>query len=68
MFSIRVCGGKAYAAKQKIREVKKLFFRSKRLHKVTSTKCFDSIKLICKAAENMNSVNLQKYDYAPNAI
>ena len=53
---------------KKIKEFKKLFFRSTQLHKATSTKRFDSRKLIRKAAENMNSVNSQKYDYAPNAI
>ena len=61
MFSSRVRRGKAYAAEQKIREFEKLLFRSKRLHKATSTKRFDSRKLIRKVAENMNSVNSQKY-------
>ena len=53
MFSSRVRGGKAYATEQKIREFKNLLFRSKRLHKETSTKRFNSRKLIRKAAENM---------------
>ena len=57
MFSGRVRGGKAYAAEQKIREFKKLLFRSKRLFKATSNKRFDSRKLIRKAVENMNSDN-----------
>ena len=68
MFSSCVRGGKAYAAEQKIREFKKLLFRSKRLHKTTSTKRFDSRKQICIAVKNMNSINSQKYSYAPNAI
>ena len=68
MFSGRVRRGKAYTAEQKIREFKKRFFRSKRLHKATSTKRFESRKLIRKAAENMNSINSQKHGYAPNAI
>ena len=68
LFSSCVRREKAYAVKQKIREFKKLLFRSKQLHKAASTKRFDSRKLIRKAAENMNSVNLQKYGYAPNAI
>ena len=59
MFSTHVRRGKAYAAKQKIREFKKLLFRSRGLHKATSTKCFNSRKLIHKAKENMNSVNSQ---------
>ena len=35
MFSSRVRTGKAYAAEQKIREFKKLLFKSKKVHKVT---------------------------------
>ena len=57
MFSGRVREGKAYAAEQKIREFKKLLFRSKRLLKATSNKRFDSRKLIRKVVENMNSDN-----------
>ena len=68
MFSSHVRGGKAYVNEQKIREFKKFLCRSKRLHKVTSAKHFDSRKLICMAVENMNSINSQKYGNAPNAI
>ena len=68
MFSSRVHGGKAYTTEQKTREFKKLLFRSKRLHKATSTKCFDPKKLTCKVAENINSIRSQKYGYAPDAI
>ena len=42
MFSTKIRGGKAFAAKQKIREFKKILFRSKRLHKSTinqQTRC-----------------------------
>ena len=68
MFSDRACGGKGYTTEQKLREFKKLLFRSKQLHKATSTKLFNSRKLIRKAAENMNSINSQKYGYATNVI
>ena len=68
MFSGRVRGGKAHAAEQKLREFKKILFQSKRLHKATFTKRFDSRKVIRKAVENMNCGNSQKYGYAPNAI
>ena len=61
MFSSRVRGGKAYAAKEKIREFKKPLFRSKRLHKATSAKRLDSRKLEGVAVENMNNNNSQKY-------
>ena len=54
MFCSSVRGGKAYTTKQKIREFKNLLFRSKRLHKATATKRFDSNKLILKVEENMN--------------
>ena len=37
MFSTKTRGGKAFAAEQKIREFKKILFRSKRLHKSTKT-------------------------------
>ena len=68
MFSSRARGGKAYAAEQKVREFKKLFFCNKQLHKTTSTKPFDLKKLICKAVENMNNARSQKHGYAPDAI
>ena len=68
IFSSRACGGKAYAAEQNIREFKKFLFWSKRLHKATSAKRFDSRKLIRLDVENMNSLNSQKYGYTPNAI
>ena len=34
MFSTRLRGGKAFTAEQKIRELKKLLFRSKRIQKI----------------------------------
>ena len=68
MFSGRVRGGKAYAVEQKIREIKKLLFGGKQLHKAISIKYFDLKKLICKAIKNMNSSRLQKYGYAPDAV
>ena len=68
MFSSRVQSGKAYAAEQKIKEFKKLLFKSKHVHKATSNKRFDSRKLICSAVENMNNIRSQKYGYRPDAI
>ena len=38
MFSENTRSGKAFAAEQKIREFKKLLFKSKKLHKATSSK------------------------------
>ena len=37
MFSTKVRGGKAFAAKQKITEFKKLLLKSKGLHKATTS-------------------------------
>ena len=69
MFSSRVRGGKAFAAEQKIREFKKILFKSKRLHKITKKgKRLDSKKLIKKAVENMNKTNSQKYGLPPETI
>ena len=59
MFSSRVHGGKAYSAEQKIREFKKLLFKSKRVHRATSNKRFE--KLIRLAVKNMNNIRSQKY-------
>ena len=69
MFSSRMRGGKAFAAEQKIREFKKILFKSKRLHKITKKgKRLDSKKLIKKAVENMNKTNSQKYGLPPETI
>ena len=68
MFSSRLRGGKAYAAKQKIKEFKKIIFRIKLLHKATSTKHFNPKKLIGKATKNMNSTRSQKYSYATDVV
>ena len=69
MFSSCVRVGKAYAAEQKIREFKKLLFKSKKAHKVTSTSArFDSKKFIRKATANMNNIRSQKYGYPPKGI
>ena len=68
MFSLRIRGGKAFAAEQKIREFKKILFKSKRLHKATKGKRLDSKKLIRKAVENMNKTNSQKYGLPPETV
>ena len=68
MFSTKIRGGKAFAAEQKIREFKKILFRSKRLHKSTKTSILNAKKLIRNAVQNMNNTNSQKYELAPNTI
>ena len=69
MFSSAIRGGKAFAAEQKIREFKKILFKSKKLHKATkSGQRLDSKKLIKKAVENMNKTNSQKYGLPPETV
>ena len=68
MFSAKLCGGKAFAIKQKIREFKKLSFKSKRLHKTTKTGKLEPRKLIRNAVQNMNNVNSQKYGVPPETV
>ena len=68
MFSTKIRGGKAFAAEQKIREFKKILFRSKRLHKSIKTSRLDAKKLIRNAVQNMNNTNSQKYELSPNTI
>ena len=46
MFSSKLRGGKAFATEQKIKEFKKLLFKSKCLHKATKTAGLDPRKLI----------------------
>ena len=46
MFSTKLSDRKAFAPEQKIREFKKLLFRSKQLHKVTKTGRLDPRKFI----------------------
>ena len=47
IYSTNLRGGKAFAAEQKIRELKKLFLRSKRIQKL-SKKCIKPNDLIKK--------------------
>ena len=72
MFSTKLRGGKAFAAEQKIREFKKILFRSKKLHKANRSsggkKRFDSKKTIKKAVDNMNKTNSEKYGLPPETI
>ena len=68
MLSSKVRGGGAFATEQKIREFKKLLFKSKKLHKAIKTSRIDPRKLIRNAVENMNKTNSQKYGVSPEEI
>ena len=53
MFHTRLYGGKAFAAEQKIRELKKILLRSKRFKKLRKKRIRPN-ELIRKAVQNMN--------------
>ena len=68
MFSSRVKDGKAFAAEQKLREFKKLLFKSKKHHKATKMSRVDLQKQIRNAVQNMKNTNSQKYSVPPKKI
>ena len=67
MFSTRLRGGKAFATEQKIRELKKVIFKTKRRYKLQKKK-INSKQIIKKAVENLNKINSKKYGLAPDII
>ena len=67
MFSTRIRGGKAFAAEQKIRELKKVIFKTKNIYKLSKKK-INSKKIIQKAVENLNKTNSEKYGLPPEII
>ena len=67
MYSIHLRNGKAFAAEQKICELKKLLLRSKRIEKFKG-KCIKPNELIKKATFNLNNTRSAKYGYAPEQI
>ena len=67
MFSSRIRGGKAFAAEQKIRELKKILFKTKNVYKMSKKK-INSKKIIEKAIENMNKTNSEKYGLPPEVV
>ena len=67
MFSSRLRGGKAFAAEQKIRELKKVIFKTKKTYKLQKKK-INSREIIKKAVENLNRINSEKYGLPPDII
>ena len=67
MFSTRVRGGKAFAAEQKIREIKKLLVKVKALYERNITKLKPN-KIIRKATANMNKTKTAKYQIEPENV
>ena len=67
IYSTHLRGGKAFAAEQKIRELKKLLLRSKRIEKFEG-KQIKPNELIKKATFNLNNTRFAKYGYLPEQI
>ena len=67
MFSTVVRGGNAFAAQQKLRELKKRIFTLKALEKEIS-KRVNPYEIIKKSVDNMNSQPTTKYKQVPNDI
>ena len=67
MFHTRLRGGKAFAAEKKIRELKKIFLRSKRFKKLRKKRIRPN-ELIRKAVQNMNETISIKYGFVPETI
>ena len=67
MFHTWLCGGKAFAAEQKIRELKKILLRSKRFKKLRKKRIRPN-ELIRKAVQNMNETISTKHGFAPETI
>ena len=64
MFHTQLHGGKAFAAEQKIRELKKILLRIKRFEKLRKKRIRPN-ELIRKAVQNMNETISIKYGFAP---
>ena len=67
MFHKKVRGGKAFAAEQKLENLKKILLRSKRFEKLRKNR-IKPIDLIRKVAQNMNETISAKYNLAPETI
>ena len=67
MFHTWLRGRKAFAAEQKIRELKKILLRSKRFEKLRKKRIRPN-ELIRKAVQNMNETISTKYGFAPETI
>ena len=67
MFSTNVRGGKAFAAEQNIRDLKKLLLKSKNIDKRNKKK-INPKKLIEKATNNLNKTATQKYGIEPETV
>ena len=67
MFSTRLRGGKAFAAEQKIRELKKILLKMKNFYKKNKKK-INANEIIKKATINMNKIKTAKYQIEPEEV
>ena len=67
MYSTHLIGGKAFAAEQKIRELKKLLLKSKSIKKFKG-KRFQPNEILKKAWFNLNNTRSAKYGNSPEQI
>ena len=67
MYSTNLRGGKAFAAEQKIHELKKLLLRSKWIKKLAHKRVKPN-ELIKKATYNVNNTRSAKYVFSPDEI
>ena len=67
MFTTIVCDGKAFAPKQKIRELKKIIWKVKRIFDQNKAKT-SPITIIKCLAENMNNIKSEKFKLTLNEI
>ena len=67
MYSTNLRGGKAFAAKQKIKELKKTLLRIKRMEKFKGKRIKPN-ELIKKAMYNLNNIRSAKYGCSPQHI
>ena len=67
MYSTHLRSRKAFAAEQKIHELKKLLLRSKRIEKFKGKRIKPN-KLIKKTTFNLNNTRSVKYGYSPEQI
>ena len=68
MYSTNLRGGKAFAAEQKIRELKKTLLRSKGMEKFKGKQIKPPNQLIKKATFNLNNTISANYGYSPQQI
>ena len=67
MVSAKIRGGKAFAAVQKLEDLK-LLLKCKIFHISTSSRLRKPKKLIQRAVDNMNNITLQKYGFSPDFV